>query len=132
MGVSRILPRTIVQSMSVFHCINLRQVSCSVLFSNSQQFAQGTHTAMKSGMLAAEAAFDALTSASAGADAVVLAAYEPALRESWVGDELSRVRNIRPGCALNPADCIRVPNPSVYLIRQGPYGLAKKLCIFIV
>lgn len=116
--------------MSVFHCINLRQVYCLLLFSESQQLAQGTHTAMKSGMLAAEAAFDALTDASAGADPVDLAAYEPALRESWVGDELSRVRNIRPGCALNPADCIRVPNPFVDLLRQGPYGLALKSCAY--
>ena len=54
---------------------------------------------MKSGMLAAEAAFDALT-AGAGAGATVdLSAYEPALRGSWVSEELEKVRNIRPGCA---------------------------------
>lgn len=61
--------------------------------------AQGTHTAMKSGMLAAEAAFDALTSGAAAGAPADLSAYEPALRESWICDELSRVRNIRPGYA---------------------------------
>ena len=55
---------------------------------------QGTHTAMKSGMLAAEAAFDALTgSASAAAD---LAAYEDSMQSSWVWEELTKERNVRP------------------------------------
>ena len=55
---------------------------------------QGTHTAMKSGMLAAEAAFDALTgSSSAAAD---LAAYEDSIQSSWVWEELTKERNIRP------------------------------------
>jgi electron-transferring-flavoprotein dehydrogenase len=54
---------------------------------------KGTHTAMKSGMLAAEAAFAAL-----GADEPVaeLVAYEEALRASWVYRELRRVRNSKP------------------------------------
>ena len=60
---------------------------------------QGTHTAMKSGMLAADAAFDALTAGAGAGAAVDLSAYEPALRESWVCEELEKVRNIRPGCA---------------------------------
>ncbi len=49
---------------------------------------------MKSGMLAAEAAFDALTgSSSAAAD---LAAYEDSMQSSWVWEELTKERNIRP------------------------------------
>ena len=49
---------------------------------------------MKSGMLAAEAAFDALTgSSSAAAD---LAAYEGSMQSSWVYEELTKERNIRP------------------------------------
>lgn len=45
---------------------------------------QGTHTAMKSGMLAAEAAFNAMDSQPAGAP-LDLSAYETNLRHSWVG-----------------------------------------------
>jgi len=56
---------------------------------------KGTHTAMKSGMLAAEAIGAALE----GASPPVLDAYPAALRDSWVWAELSAVRNIRPGFA---------------------------------
>ena len=54
---------------------------------------KGTHTAMKSGMLAAEAAFAALAVGKDGAEAK---GYRKTLRESWVGRELRRERNIRP------------------------------------
>jgi electron-transferring-flavoprotein dehydrogenase len=57
---------------------------------------KGTHTAMKSGMLAAEAAAAALASDDRVA---VLDAYPVALKASWVWSELSGVRNIRPGFA---------------------------------
>jgi electron-transferring-flavoprotein dehydrogenase len=56
---------------------------------------KGTHTSMKSGMLAAEAAAEAL----AAGGAVDLSPYESRLRESWVWHELSLVRNIRPSFA---------------------------------
>ncbi len=46
---------------------------------------------MKSGMLAAEAAFEAL-----GAEVPSLDAYPDKLKASWLWDELHRVRNIRP------------------------------------
>ncbi|MGH7153188.1 MAG: NAD(P)/FAD-dependent oxidoreductase, partial [Acetobacteraceae bacterium] len=54
---------------------------------------KGTHTAMKSGMLAAEAVAEAL---AAGRPAE-LTAYPEALRHSWVWEELYKARNIRPG-----------------------------------
>ena len=56
---------------------------------------KGTHTAMKSGMLAAEAAFAAL-----GADRAhdELNEYADALHASWVvRDDLKKARNVRPG-----------------------------------
>ena len=56
---------------------------------------KGTHTAMKSGMLAAEAVAEAL----AAEDAVEPASYPERLRESWLWEELCGVRNIRPGFA---------------------------------
>jgi electron-transferring-flavoprotein dehydrogenase len=53
---------------------------------------KGTHTAMKSGMLAAEAVFDHLTGDKAGA----VGGYQEAVQSSWLGQELKKVRNIRP------------------------------------
>jgi electron-transferring-flavoprotein dehydrogenase len=54
---------------------------------------KGTHTAMKSGMTAAEVAFEAL---AGGADKPLLQSYPDRLRRTWLWDELHRVRNIRP------------------------------------
>jgi len=56
---------------------------------------KGTHTAMKSGMLAAEAVAEALA-ADRMAEPV---AYTAKLQASWLWTELSEVRNIRPGFA---------------------------------
>jgi len=55
---------------------------------------KGSHTAMKSGMLAAEAAFEAL-SGGAG-DGVELTTYADAFNASWVHEELAAARNVRP------------------------------------
>ncbi|MGH8260420.1 MAG: 4Fe-4S dicluster domain-containing protein, partial [Steroidobacteraceae bacterium] len=56
---------------------------------------KGIHNAMKTGMLAAEAAFAALSS---GAQArAELTAYPSAFRRSWVYRDLHRVRNVKPG-----------------------------------
>jgi len=54
---------------------------------------KGSHAAMKSGMLAAEAGFDAL---QAGRAADELTAYADAFRASWLHDELHRARNFKP------------------------------------
>nr|WP_299879486.1 electron transfer flavoprotein-ubiquinone oxidoreductase [uncultured Cocleimonas sp.] len=53
---------------------------------------KGIHTAMKSGMLAAEATFAALEK-----DAFDSVSYEAAFKNSWMHEELHKVRNIRPG-----------------------------------
>jgi electron-transferring-flavoprotein dehydrogenase len=66
-------------------------IGCAAGFLNVPKI-KGNHTAMKSGMLAAEAAFEAL----GGTAPPVLDAYPAALRASWVHDELQAVRNIRP------------------------------------
>ena len=55
---------------------------------------KGTHTAMKSGMLAAESVFDALKGGSPGGDE--LTSYIDAFNDSWVYEELKRARNVRP------------------------------------
>jgi electron-transferring-flavoprotein dehydrogenase len=54
---------------------------------------KGNHTAMKSGMVAAEALFDHLARGDANADVLD---YEPRLKKSWLWEELRGVRNIRP------------------------------------
>jgi len=54
---------------------------------------KGSHTAMKSGMMAADAAFDAI---QAGRAQDELAAYPAAFDKSWVKKELSIVRNVLP------------------------------------
>ena len=55
---------------------------------------KGTHTAMKSGMLAAEATWTALEKTDSGT--VFLYDYEDALRNSSIWKELREVRNMRP------------------------------------
>ncbi len=54
---------------------------------------KGTHTAMKSGMLAAEAVFESLADADASNR---LTGYQTAFNGSWVHDELHKARNVRP------------------------------------
>jgi len=56
---------------------------------------KGTHCAMKSGILAADAAVDAL----AGARPAELWAYPAAFEKSWLYEELKRERNLRPAFA---------------------------------
>ena len=57
---------------------------------------KGTHTAMKSGMLAAEAVAECLADETNPAEPVQ---YETLFRASWLHDELQGVRNIRPAFA---------------------------------
>ncbi len=54
---------------------------------------KGTHTAMKSGMLAAETIAKEL---DPKAETIELINYETELKQSWLADELFKVRNIRP------------------------------------
>jgi len=88
-------------------------VGCAAGFLNVPKI-KGTHTAMKSGMLAAEAAFEALGSLpeldeaeaeEAAEDEMPpafvgpvadLSSYQAAFNSSWVYDELKSVRNMRP------------------------------------
>ncbi|HEX6410416.1 MAG TPA: electron transfer flavoprotein-ubiquinone oxidoreductase, partial [Sphingomicrobium sp.] len=70
-------------------------IGCSAGFVNVPRI-KGTHTAMKSAMLAAEAAFDALKKDRSGD---TLEAYPAALRASWVDKELRLVRNAQPAVA---------------------------------
>ncbi|KAL6067297.1 Electron transfer flavoprotein-ubiquinone oxidoreductase [Balamuthia mandrillaris] len=57
---------------------------------------KGTHNAMKSGIIAAEAAFEALTADGSTDEHIELLAYPEKLKQSWIWEDLYRVRNIRP------------------------------------
>lgn len=67
-------------------------IGCSAGFVNVPRI-KGTHTAMKSGMLAAESVFEAVAADRAGDE---LGTYESVLRESWIADELKLVKNAEP------------------------------------
>ncbi|GAB6031806.1 hypothetical protein CHUAL_010208 [Chamberlinius hualienensis] len=70
-------------------------IGCSAGFMNVPKI-KGTHTAMKSGMLAAESVFEAITSGKQDAQGINPILYEERLRNSWVWAELQQVRNVRP------------------------------------
>ncbi len=67
-------------------------IGCAAGFVNVPRI-KGTHTAQKSGMLAAEAAFEAI---QAGREYDELTHYETNLRSSWIATELKTVRNAEP------------------------------------
>jgi electron-transferring-flavoprotein dehydrogenase len=68
-------------------------IGCTAGFVNVPRI-KGSHNAMKTGMLAAEAVFDKLAAGSTGGDEI--AAYPEALRKSWVWSDLKKVRNVKP------------------------------------
>ncbi|HHN66499.1 MAG TPA: electron transfer flavoprotein-ubiquinone oxidoreductase, partial [Thermopetrobacter sp.] len=67
-------------------------VGCAAGFMNVPRI-KGIHYAMKSGMLAAEAAATAL---AAGRAHDVLEDYQPAVESSWIAADLKKVRNVKP------------------------------------
>ena len=69
-------------------------VGCGAGFLNGVKI-KGAHTAIKTGMLAAESVHKALSSGDQGQSE--LADYEDSVKASWVHDELYRGRNFGPG-----------------------------------
>jgi electron-transferring-flavoprotein dehydrogenase len=67
-------------------------IGCSAGFVNVPRI-KGSHNAMKTGMLAAEAAFAAIAEGRSGDE---LTAYQTAYERSWVAKELKLVRNAKP------------------------------------
>jgi len=67
-------------------------IGCAAGFVNVPRI-KGSNNAMKSGMLAAEAAFGAIQAGRAGDE---LRAYEDAFNRSWIRKELNLVRNAKP------------------------------------
>ena len=91
-------------------------IGCAAGFVNVPKI-KGSHTAMKSGMVAAEAVFARL-----GGDAG--ATVGAALERSWVWDELYRVRNIRPSFRLGTLAGLAYSALDTYLLRgRAPWTL---------
>ena len=67
-------------------------IGCSAGFVNLPRI-KGSHNAMKTGMLAAEQAFEAVI---AGREGDELTSYQTAYENSWVYQDLKRVRNVKP------------------------------------
>ena len=67
-------------------------IGCDAGFLNMSRI-KGSHTAIKSGMLAADAAFDALGQQRQHDE---LAAYPVAFEQSWLHEELHVARNVKP------------------------------------
>ncbi len=68
-------------------------IGCSAGFVNVPRI-KGSHNAMKSGMLAAESAFEALKAGRTGHDE--LSDYPEKLKASWLWKDLDKVRNVKP------------------------------------
>jgi electron-transferring-flavoprotein dehydrogenase len=75
---------------------------CSAGFVNVPRI-KGSHTAMKSGMLAAQAIAAAV---GAGRDNADLAEYDAAVRDSWIAKELKLVQNAEPLAAKFHGDLL--------------------------
>ncbi len=67
-------------------------IGCEAGFLNASRI-KGSHAAMKSGMMAADAAFDAI---AAGRSHDELEAYPRAFESSWLREELHLARNFKP------------------------------------
>lgn len=70
-------------------------IGCAAGFVNVPRI-KGSHTAMKSGMLAAEAVAAAI---AGGSEKTELSDYDAAVRSSWIADELKKVKNAQPAVA---------------------------------
>ena len=68
-------------------------VGCDAGYLNGVKI-KGTHTAMKTGMLAAESVFEAFAAGDEGGSELV--AHEERVKDSWVYEELYRARNFEP------------------------------------
>src|SRR5258708_18367158 len=68
-------------------------IGCSAGFVNLPRI-KGSHNAIKSGMLGAEAAFEALAAGKTGCDEFI--AYPRKLKASRIWKDLDKVRNVKP------------------------------------
>lgn len=97
------------QSIPKLHFPGGVLVGCSAGFMNVPKI-KGTHTAIKSGIVAAESIFSSIKDLDVvdeesdleAAEAIDLQSYETNFKNSWAYNELSAVRNVRPSFNLLP------------------------------
>lgn len=97
-------------------------IGCAAGFLNVPKI-KGTHTAMKSGMVAAEVLHRAL---SQGKDPEE-GALDQAVRQSWIGAELKPVRNIRPAFKWGQVLGLGYAALETYVLRgKGPWTFSHR------
>jgi electron-transferring-flavoprotein dehydrogenase len=98
---------------------------CSAGFVNVPRI-KGSHTAMKSGMLAAEAIAAAI---AAGREGDELAEYDASVRSSWIADELKLVQNAEPLAAKFNGDLFgsALANADMWLRNLFGFGLLRPM-----
>jgi len=94
-------------------------IGCAAGFVNVPRI-KGSHTAMKSGMLAAESVAAAI---AAGNEKTELSDYDSAVRSSWIADELKKVQNAQPAVAKFGGDIGTVIAGIDMWMRQLKIGL---------
>ena len=95
-------------------------IGCTAGFLNVPKI-KGTHTAMKSGMTAAEALFEHLTGESSKRE---VTAYRELLEKTWIWDELYKVRNVRPSFRWGMWGGVLYTGIDTYLLRgRAPWTL---------
>ena len=77
-----------------------RLIGCDAGFLNASRI-KGSHAAMKTGMLAAEAAFEAVAAGRSGDE---LTAYSEAFERSWLREELRRGAQLQAGNEQGPVE----------------------------
>ncbi|GHJ88821.1 hypothetical protein NliqN6_5223 [Naganishia liquefaciens] len=92
---ARVLNEGGLQSIPKLHFPGGALIGCSAGFLNVPKI-KGTHNAMKSGMLAAEAAIEALDKVEETGEPIDMSGYEQGFKDSWIYKELHEVRNLRP------------------------------------
>lgn len=97
-------------------------IGCSAGFLNVPRI-KGSHTAMKSGMLAAETVFEVL-----GTSAKKFVPYDQRIKKSWIGKELYAARNIRPAFKLGLWGGLIYSALDTYLFRgHAPWTLSNHI-----
>jgi electron-transferring-flavoprotein dehydrogenase len=98
-------------------------IGCAAGFMNVPKI-KGSNNAMKTGMLAAEAAFQALKEGSEGHDE--LTAYAKAYQHSWVYEDLKKVRNSKPAFAYGLIPGVLMTGIQGWLGGHLPFTLKHK------
>ncbi len=97
---------------------------CSAGFVNVPRI-KGTHTAMKSGMIAADTIAAAI---AVGKEKTELDEYDSAVRSSWIASELKLVQNAEPMVAKWGAEIGSVlANADMWLRVVGGFGIARPM-----